>query len=131
MKPSEHSLRRAGVPAVLGDCLGRAACAALAAAAAACASAPEPVAERPLPDWFVERQKELRDADFPKLAAVPEPPKAGQRAPAAWVAIEEELRKEAEAVLSDPRNAPADLRDLPEFEAEARGETGRASPAPR
>jgi hypothetical protein len=105
---------------------------ALGLAAAACAGAPkQEAAERALPEWYLAKQDELRRADYPKLASVPEPPKAGQRPPAAWIAIEEELRKEAEAVLNDPRNAPADVRDLPDFEAAARAETGRASPAPR
>jgi hypothetical protein len=78
------------------------------------------------PAWFVKRRGELKDAAYPKLADVPEAPKADRTAND-WQTLETAIKQAGAKLMADPNNIPAKIEDLAEFEAKARA---AATPPP-
>jgi hypothetical protein len=81
------------------------------------AAAPAPASGPPA--WFVKRQAELKDAAYPKLAEVPDAPKA-DRSANDWQTLETAIKQAGAKLMADPNNVPAKIDDLAEFEAQAR-----------
>jgi hypothetical protein len=74
-----------------------------------------------LPAWFVEREGKLATIGKPDLAAVPEADAAALDALKARLdRMEADLRAAHQALLADPRSAPAPAVDAAAFDRSAR-----------
>jgi hypothetical protein len=80
------------------------------------------------PAWFVKRQAELKNADYPKLTDVPEAPKGGRSA-SDWQTLETAIKQAGARLMADPENVPAKVGDIVAFEAAARAEATPPKPA--
>lgn len=72
---------------------------------ALCGCVPSPPLEN-APPWFAGEIERARAADYPPLAAVPQP-SPPSRPPAAWDQLAASLDREAERLRASPRSAPA------------------------
>jgi hypothetical protein len=119
-----HPKPKRSTPVRLGGAVALAGAALAAASLGGCASIDPDRPEQP--QWFKEKRVALNDKGFPDVRAIPEA-RAGGRTAAEWAAIEADVRAAGQAVVEDPRGAPADLSWVPGFEADARK---AASPPP-
>lgn len=58
------------------------------------------------PPWFAAEVERARAADYPRLAAVPQP-SPSSRPPAAWNELEASLQRDAQRLRESPRSASA------------------------